>query len=260
MSTLKTSLVIGGFAAVGAVLVWQYQTHLALRGEIAAMQQQVQEIAASRASVRQDDPAAPAKNTEAENGRAVDRLELERLRREVTTLKLRTEEIARSAKTALARAEDAVPLRLIPASEWKNAGLGTAAAAMETFLWAAAGGDIDVMANALLLSGRTKERADAFFASLSESTRQQYGSPEKLLALMITRDTNRFSGMQVMSQVDAGPNDTLLFMRFANEDGKTKEEKIPFHRTPAGWKVQFPEKALDKYERMLKAPSGDGAK
>jgi hypothetical protein len=260
MSALKTSLVVLGFSALGAALAWQYRANTALRGELAALQLQVKDLSAQRAVVREDsDRALAAKNTEVANARNESRIELERVRSELTALKTRLNEMARAPQAAAAtRPDDAVPLKLIPMSEWKNAGLATPAATLETALWAGAGGDIDTLANTFFLGDRAKERADALFANLSEATRQQYGSPEKLLALMFAREIGVVTGMQVLSQVDRGPEEAMLFMRVGNAEGKTKEEKLPFQLTPGGWRLQFPEKMIDKYERQLKAPAGTG--
>lgn len=66
--------------------------------------------------------------------------------------------------------------------EWGNRGQTTPHAAIETMLWAAAGGDIASLKNLLSLADATRAKADQLFARLPASERERYASPEDLIA------------------------------------------------------------------------------
>jgi hypothetical protein len=74
---------------------------------------------------------------------------------------------------------------LLPASAWKNAGKESPAAAAESLMWAADSGDLEVLANSILLDAAAREKAAAILARLPESSRQTYNTPEKLIELQI---------------------------------------------------------------------------
>lgn len=82
----------------------------------------------------------------------------------------------------------AAPPRLLPigewtpSAEWKNRGQASPRAAIETTLWAAAGGDVATLKNLLSLTEPTREKARALLASLPVAARERYASAEDLIA------------------------------------------------------------------------------
>jgi hypothetical protein len=238
-------------AAGGWVFVRQAQTNEQLRGEIVTLRDDVQRLHQQRA-------AAPAAVVTAEASGALnsdDRAELSRLREELVSLRGRTQEISKVVQAAqaagAARVADSVPVNLIPSSAWKNAGAATPNAAVETVLWAATGGDVDTVAAGLSMTPSARAKADAMFAGLSEATRQQYGTPEKLIALMIAKDADKVTGMQILGQREVGPDDVGMRIRFGNEQGQTKEDSLLLHRTNDGWKLQLNDGAVDKFAQKI---------
>lgn len=179
---------------------------------------------------------------------ANDRGEIARLRAEVSLLKVRTQELA-----AIRHGPGgAVPFNLMPAGAWKNAGKGTPEAAAESLMWASASGDLDVLANSILLDATARERAAAILARLPEALRQVYDTPEKLVALLLARDTDA-RAMQVMGANTAG-DDALVSLRLQKDDGKTKDEGYQFRRTSDGWRLVVPGKAVEKMGKKLADP------
>ena len=257
-----SKLAVGFTAAValaGAGLaVRQEQANALLRAEIAALHGEVE---AAHAAARAARPAmvhvAPAT---AEPARDDERAELARLREEIGALKKRTQEIAQQAQAAqqAARGESTVPLKLIPVAEWKNGGRATVPAAVETLLWAAQGGDVEVLTGALQLDAAARAKAEALIAGLPEASRAQFGTPEKLVALFLAKDAAGVTGMQILGQRDISAEVVGVRVRFANEEGKTKEEGLGFARTTDGLKMIVPEKIVDKYAQQLKGPRAPG--
>jgi hypothetical protein len=147
--------------------------------------------------------------------------------------------------------ENSIPTKLVPSIAWKNAGKATPEAATETVLWAALGGDVDTLSNALVFTPTAREKADALFAGLSESARQQYGTAEKVIALMIAKDAATLNGMQVLGQKEVAADNVAVRLRFANTEGKTKDDNFLMRRTSDGWRLVLPDVAVEKFARQL---------
>lgn len=180
---------------------------------------------------------------------ANERGEVARLRAEVSLLKVRTQELAAAVKQGTG---GSVPLNLVPASGWKNAGKGSPEAAAESLMWASDSGDLEVLANSILLDAAAREKAAAILARLPDATRQTYDTPEKLVALLLARDTDA-RAMQVLGANTAG-DDALVSLRLQKDDGKTKDEGYQFRRTSDGWRLVVPGKAVDKMGKKLTDP------
>jgi len=129
---------------------------------------------------------------------------------------------------------------------------GSPEAAAESFMWASDSGDLDVLANSIVLDAAAREKAAAILARLPEASRQTYDTPEKLVALLLARDTDA-RAMQVLGANTAG-DDALVSLRLQKDDGKTKDEGYQFRRTGDGWRLVVPGKAVDKMGKKLTDP------
>ncbi|HUR60084.1 MAG TPA: hypothetical protein VM029_20340 [Opitutaceae bacterium] len=178
---------------------------------------------------------------------------LAQLRDELAALRTSTQEIAKVAQaTAAAQNPTAgIPNNLVPSSAWKNAGKATPEKAVETVLWAAVGGDVDTLAQALTFTPTARAKADAWFASLSENTRRQYGTPEKLVALMVAKDAETLSSMQLLGSKEVSPDNVGVRIRFATETGKTKDDNFLMHRSTDGWRLILPDAAVEKFAQKV---------
>ena len=204
MKTLLAVVLIA-VIAVGAL---QFRANSALQRDIAVLREDVRSSAAQRhASVAAPVAASGARAMPAESQvSGAQSSDLTTLREEIAALRKSTQALtqlaaAAQAATALknmSEAASSVATNLIPSSAWKNAGKATPEAATETVLWAALGGDVDTLSNSVVFTPTAREKAEAWFGSLPESTRQQYGSAEKVMALIIAKDAASLSGMQVL--------------------------------------------------------------
>lgn len=252
------SVVLIAVIAVGAL---QFRANSALQRDVALLREEVRSSAAQpHASV-----AAPATESgvrampaqgEVSGAPSAD---LTALREEMAALRKSTQSLsqlaaAAQAATALKNMSDAassVATQLIPSSSWKNAGKATPEAATETVLWAALGGDVDTLSNSLVFTPSAREKAEAWFASLPESTRQQYGSAEKVMALMIAKDAASLSGMQVLGAKEITPDNVGVRIRFASSEGKTKDDNFLMQRSNDGWRLVLPDSAVEKFARQV---------
>jgi hypothetical protein len=217
-----------------------------LRTELTRAQREYRTARAARA-VRATPAPKPVVAPVGENNNSGD---VARLREELESLRDQVTQIA--AVQAAAAGEDAIPVELVPAKEWKNAGWDTPAAAIETFFWAALAGEVKAVSDFILVPDEERTKVDAWFATLSESTRQQYGTPEKLLGLMMAKDAGPLSGMQMLGQRPVNETDVMMKVRFGTNDGDVDDAEYLLRRTPAGYRLVVPADAAEWFGRHLK--------
>jgi hypothetical protein len=246
----------GGFYA-------QSRANAALRREVSALRDEVRLALATATAgptrgANSSSPATPAEAAPALLSALppATKDELTRLREEIAALRKSTTALTQLAETAqaakdLAKASESVAVKLIPASQWKNAGKATPEASTESVLWAAVGGDVDTLSNAITFTPEGRVRADAWFAGLSEGVRQQYGSPEKVIALLVARDAAGLSGMQVLGQKEIGPDNVGVRVRVANNEGNTKDETFVMRRVSDGYRMLLSDAVVEKFARKL---------
>jgi RNA polymerase sigma factor (sigma-70 family) len=241
-------------AGVTTPIMLQHQTNTRMRGENAALQQQVDEL---RAQIPPPVPVAIDTNQFDK-----ERAELVRLRGEVAALRRSTQDLAqaraeisqlrtkvRSAPPAPA-GENKLAEGLIPALSWSNAGVNTPAASYETLHWAKNYGQIQTMMSTFALDDAGKAKADALFATIPDSLRGQFGSPEQMMAGLLA-NTTAVAGMRVVDQTEQGPDDAKLRVQYQYADGRVRDDTVDFHRYADGWRQIIPEPVVDKMGRML---------
>ena len=248
----KVLMSVVGFAAVLGVGGFLQQQNLAdLRDEITVLRMDVQRISRQRDPTRrQEMRVGEVAAVNLENGATDEhQAELMKLRDEVAELKKTIQEASRFAQAA--RGESPIPVKLIPAGELKNAGRATVPAAVETFLWAAVGGDVEVVANSILLDPAAQAKAQELFARLPDAMQAQYRSPDNLVALMLAKDAAALSGMQVLGQRDLSADVVGVRVRLANDAGQTKEQGLAFQKTSGGLLLKISVNTVDKFAQQL---------
>ena len=244
-----------------AIAYRQQQTLGALRADVAQLGAKIDTLARRDAAAVAMAPRAGAAPAAAGSAGVVaagfDAAEFAKLREEIAALRNQTKElggVVRQAQAALANQQNPtanIPTNLTPVGSLKNAGKGSPELAMETLLWSATGGEVDALATTLTFTDTARARADAWFASLSESTRQQYGSPEKLIALMIAKDAASVTGTQVLGRKDITGDEVGMRVRFASDAGKTKDESFLLRRSTDGWRMVLPDQAVDRFAKQI---------
>lgn len=226
-----------------AALVRQERINARLLGELAATRGSGGEGVAVG---RSDEPGIRVSK---EGITATDRGGMARLRAEVSMLKIRTQELATVVSKG---APGVVPYNMVQAGAWKNSGKASPEAAAESLMWAADSGDLEALAGAIILEGGARDAAAALYAKLPAEARKVYDSPEKLIALLLARDTDA-RAMQVLGASIAG-SEALVSLRLQKDDGKTKEEGYQFRKTDDGWRLVLPTKAVEKMSKKLSEP------
>jgi len=249
----KTVIGMGVLVVVAAGALWlgQRADNAALRREVGLLRDELRRTAEQK---RLEPPATVAVVEEEQGARH--NAEWVALRAEIAALKKLTQEMIHTVQSAPPPVENkaadiAARAALVPAGSLKNAGRSTPATTAETVFWAALAGDVDTLAGALTMSPEMHTKAEAWLANMGEAARQQYGSPEKVLALLIAKDAATLSGMQVLGQQELGPNEMGVRVRFASTDGKVKEDDFRMLRAGDGWRLNLPDAAVETLAKKL---------
>jgi hypothetical protein len=250
---LAWAVIVVVIGAGGGALWWQHASQVHLEEELKELGRQDGERVRLREANRRLAETQPA-TVELEKLRA-DRAALSQLRAEITALRAREKSVAEeSAQRSSPRfaAGDKVP-----AGEWTNAGAATSSAALETVLWAAAGGDIERFANCLLLSERSRQLALQLRESLPPALREQSATPERLIALLACKDVPLGAAKVVAWDQAKTPTSTeQVRLQLSTPDGATRDLLLKFAQQGDGWKLVVPDVALAKYFAMVKGTSG----
>src|SRR5262245_10231797 len=130
MTFLKAGIALLVLAIGAGAFVLERQSNTQLREEVALLRNEVRDLAKQRAKAEAAPAPALANNAQVE----ADRAEIAKLREELETLKARAKEFGQATKEIKAAvaaaaggksAVDSLPVRLIPATEWKNGGRDT---------------------------------------------------------------------------------------------------------------------------------------
>jgi RNA polymerase sigma factor (sigma-70 family) len=218
MSTTK--IVVGVMGAVifvgGFVLTLQIQANEALRkqtarlyAQVSELKQQLRESGATKAEAREAQPASSSGGA------------------------------ATIAQSLPARAGDADSEGRRIREKWGNVGRTTSAGAYETVMWASDRGDLDLLVTAFVLTDDQKKEAEATFNKLSDAQQKEYGSSEKMMALLFSSGTP--TAFQVLSVTSLRPSEEVVKVRVWNNEGRANELELTFERHLDGWKARIPE-------------------
>lgn len=252
ISVFIGALIVGGLALLG----WQRHTALELRGEISRQRAHAGERA-RLSSENQRLAAALVSAEELEKLRA-ERAAVEGLRAEISTMKRRAEATTRtvmSARPVATKAVAPVPSMkesAVPAMLWKNAGQASPAAAFETALWSAAGGEVESLAALLVFDAESRAGAEALFANLPAGMRQELVSSDRLIALLAAKDVPLGSA-RILSDTGEGSN-ALLVAQLLDPEGKSKRVRLAMREEEGRWRFVVPASAMERYATQLQTP------
>lgn len=175
----------------------------------------------------------------------------------VENLRRQVEMAAANTEQRLRPTERFVRGQTIPAAEWRNAGRATPAAALETALWAGAGGDVDTFAKMItLIDSRTQKAAKALLDSLPEAMRAEYGTPERFMAFLSIKDVPLGSVVVRQSNVlQDWPMGEAHQMQLVltQADGTQKGASLILLNRGDGWKLVVMESTVAKYAAQLRS-------
>jgi hypothetical protein len=185
---------------------------------------------------------------------------------------------------AIAPPASPAPTRLVlgewaASDTWTNRGQATASAAVETALWAAAGGDVQAFAGLLELDAPTRLKAAELLARLPAEAQQAFGSPEGLVAIAATKAIP-LTEAQVVWFNEISPDTAAMGLLFAKDEpesvalengpdaaavsrppaladsGASKMTFLSLRRVGFTWRLVVPPSAIDRIAREMRAPTG----
>jgi hypothetical protein len=198
--------------------------------------------------------AAAAKAAQAEHE------ELLRLRSEVEALRRNQAAPAGPATSTGAPATGngggaAAPLtnsRTVPVEVMGNVGRATPRAAGQTEAWAVQHGDVDTAASLLTFAPEERAKLEAVIAALPENLREQYGTPERLMAMVMAGTPRPIAGVQILEEKEQGSDDFVQQIQLKYADGRTRSDELTFHRDAEGWKRVVSPATVDRVIAALK--------
>jgi hypothetical protein len=157
----------------------------------------------------------------------------------------------------------------MPQAEWSNRGQSTPRAAVETALWAAAGGDGLAMQALLEMDAGAQSKAEKLLSQLSPTARSTYVTPEALIANVTMRnipvteaqivwyhESDRdHAAVGVMFATPAHSPEPVVKLAAGKQDNSppslsdnrtTKMALLALHRSDSGWRLVVPVSAVDR--------------
>lgn len=253
---MKVKLLLCVLAVLLFGAAWSFQRRAAadLRSEITrlnATKQKEQQLRAERAQLNAKE--------ELDKMRA-DREEIAHLREEINRLRQRADDRARAAASGGAVATKAergpsISEGFASFKSWENKGQSAPDDALQTSLWAAAGGDLKMLANTLALGDTVRQKAHALLDRLPPEVSSQFHTAEEFLALLMTPDVPLSSARIFDPKANVPEGIAARVIVFSDEHFKQRPVQITLYRIPNGeWRLLVPEAAVDKYAAMLTAP------
>ncbi|HTZ19906.1 MAG TPA: sigma-70 family RNA polymerase sigma factor [Opitutaceae bacterium] len=252
MSTAKLTLGIVGVVAVAAtaIAIRQYQTTAQLRTEVAALREQTSALAASRAETRRITEEMTGEHAELVRLRA----EKEAFIKAAAAKKAST--VRASSETTPVRAAGAggaLAPGMISVDLMANAGRATPAAAAQTMVWAMQRGDTKTVASVIDFEPPERAKLEAFIATLPEKVRTDYGTPEELIAMVMSGSPRPIVGVQLLSQTQPDADTEIHSVQLQYQSGEVRQDEIKFRRDADGWKQVVSPALVDRVIGYLSA-------
>jgi hypothetical protein len=161
---------------------------------------------------------------------------------------------------------------------WTNRGQATAPAAVETALWAAAGGDVSSLATLLELDEATQRKAADLLAKLPAEARSAFGSPEQMIAIATMKNIPVTEAQVAwFNEVDADHAVVGLLLGNAEDSAAVESARrvtesaagappmlsdvhasklsyLTLRRAPSGWRLVVPAAAVDRIAKEMGEP------
>lgn len=197
--------------------------------------------------------------------------------------------VARSATAPMPPARAAtgalVPGEWSPARAWQDRGRATPEEAVETALWAAAGGDLEAFRRTVYLSDATRAAAQALWAQLPPAERARYASADDLVAaysiariplgaaqlvwlnrsdendalaaVFLRNPPGEIGKVNYTSAADSGPGRQAQDLPpMAVPDETSVTAYLALHRSADGWQLLVPPRAVTEIASRLAGPAG----
>lgn len=138
-------------------------------------------------------------------------------------------------------------------SPWRDEGNADPRATLHTAIWAAQGGDVDALARLITFNPAGRARARATFDALPAEARAQYQDPEHVIAtLAAVRIPLGLESATVTREEGNQADRVALTADLRRTGGKPRAVTLTFQREGDAWKLVVPDRAVARYERILR--------
>jgi hypothetical protein len=162
----------------------------------------------------------------------------------------------RELKRLLGQAVDPVwpaNAEVLGASAWTYAGQASPSAALESVLSTARSGDVDKLAKLIDFEGDAGTRAQALFDGLPEESRAQYGSPAKVMAVLIAaRMPSDYVAMATLGEEHDSEDTAVVGIRLQDGSGGQRDLSFKFQKHQNDWRLDVPEPVVESLAHQLK--------
>jgi hypothetical protein len=177
-----------------------------------------------------------------------ERVRLIASRAEADSLRKRIAELQRAGREG----GENVDRSVIEVRDWAYRGRSNPKATIESVLWAASHGDVDRLAPLLGFAPETRPDADAMFARLPEASKQEYGSPEKVVATLLAGSfPANANSMKLFDEAQVGDQDAAIPITVSHSDGTSRTNVFRFHKAADGWQLLVPATVMQSYASTL---------
>jgi len=131
-------------------------------------------------------------------------------------------------------------------ADYRNEGLATPLATLQTFAWACDRGDIEVVQKLLFFDGPARAKAEALLASMPSTARTAWKSPEEMAATLLTSANMNgpFPGAAILEKATVEPiREGRVMLRLPD----TPKDRGEYQKTEDGWRYVITEKMVDDY-------------
>lgn len=220
----------------------QYQSSRSLREEATFQSQQAGEMTNLRSEVLALKAALQKHTMEREAQQA----ELRRLRDELASTKAQLDRALRIPVKPGTRAEAEPTTKpaddpLILAANWRNQGLATASATLQTLEWAKARGDTGMMLNCVAWGDEeSRQRIEEMYSAAPESVRNQFASVDSFALDLLNRSSARQDGSRITAyrvvEERASSDDMVLHVESHWTDGQKVVNPLRYVRVGNEWR------------------------
>jgi hypothetical protein len=147
----------------------------------------------------------------------------------------------------------------VPVEAWSYAGRESPRAALKSVLWAASHADVDALAGLIGFSPEVRKVAEALYAQLPADSKQEYASPERVVATLIAGNFPKDASAMSLENEKNFAAATVVVMRLDRSDGTSRTNWFLLQPAQDGWRLMVPPSVMADYQRILTggAPSPD---
>lgn len=251
---VRIVLLIVMVAVAVAAILRQRRLNDQFRRELAF----IQRVAVERTRLRDENTrlAGIIERQNREEGAREIAADLERARQNLRALERREEQVVRTKAAGDIAANRDPEKGMVRLEHFRNMGRATPAAAVQTAIWAAASADFEEVGKTMMLSEAGRVKAQTLLDQQPTETRARFSSPEKLVGVLFAHDFTDEDGFQLVDTTANGAEKAVVRLRRLKHGVvQGGEREIPLRRSPNGWQMVVPDRAIDDIPDYLASAS-----